>query len=363
MAVDLSDGPNQNNLYVGFVNYTHNAATFGLKVRTKEAGQDTLNPLVTAFSGLGQFTNLQVDRSGTLHYSFCDIANNSIMHVSSTDGGQSFSAPHLISNALSVFPNSNYHVNERENAAPSLALDSSNNLHVVWNDFPPSGSIQAFYSKSEDGGLTWSSPLDLTSVFPGEVFMPTLSAHNNRVTIGANVLDSTSKSNYHIITSSDNGNLFGYPLKVSSDFTDFQAVGQTPFLGDYSSGARTNCFVYSLWTDCRANGCKQYVAKVDECSMIGIPELTPIQANFEISNMYPVPAETQLTIEINSVVSDDYTLEILDVQGKLVKSISVQGHAFKNDVVIPIQELTSGQYVLHVRNSAGTFVSRHFSKH
>jgi hypothetical protein len=39
---------------------------------------------------------------------------------------------------------------------PDIAVDSSNNIHVVWDDFT-SGTSEIYYKKSTDGGLTWST--------------------------------------------------------------------------------------------------------------------------------------------------------------------------------------------------------------
>jgi len=38
---------------------------------------------------------------------------------------------------------------------PSIATDSSGNIHVVWDDYTP-GNYEIYYKKSTDGGATWS---------------------------------------------------------------------------------------------------------------------------------------------------------------------------------------------------------------
>jgi hypothetical protein len=44
---------------------------------------------------------------------------------------------------------------------PSIAVDPSGNLHVVWGDYTP-GNQEIYYKKSTDGGVTWTSSTRLT---------------------------------------------------------------------------------------------------------------------------------------------------------------------------------------------------------
>jgi hypothetical protein len=45
---------------------------------------------------------------------------------------------------------------------PSIAVDSSGNLHVVWSHNPPSMPLEIYYRKSTDGGATWTTSKRLT---------------------------------------------------------------------------------------------------------------------------------------------------------------------------------------------------------
>lgn len=363
MAVDLSNGVNQNNLYVGYINYPFNNQQSGLRVRSKLSGQNSFSPAVTAYAGGGQLTNIGVDSNGILHYTFCDIVLDMVYHVSSVDGGQTFSTPHLINNGVNLFPNtSNSFVNDRENAAPSLAIDGANNLHLVWGEFPNNQQPLGYYSVSTNGGQTWSTPLDLSTLFGSSVFMPVVSAKNNRVTIGSNILDFAKKSEYHIITSSNNGTSFASPVKVSSGITDFTAIGLTPFVGDYSSAVRTNCNIYSLWTDCRANGCKQYIAKYDECLSTGLAELTPINSTFSLSNIFPVPTVNVLNLVIESQIVDNLIIEIYNNSGQKVKSENYLVNNGENRIELKLDEVSSGQYIMRLINKNGTYITRTFIK-
>jgi len=51
--------------------------------------------------------------------------------------------------------------NSGDSYDPRIAVDSSDNLHIVWQDNTP-GNYAIFYKKSTDGGATWSSNKRLT---------------------------------------------------------------------------------------------------------------------------------------------------------------------------------------------------------
>ncbi|WP_421751793.1 T9SS type A sorting domain-containing protein [Croceimicrobium sp.] len=361
MAVDLSNGPGQNDLYIGYINFPADLNQTGLKVKVKKANQSSFSAATTAYSGNGQFTNLAMDSNGKLHYSFADFMNNEILYTSSTDGAQTFSTPVTIQQATTVFPSGTGVINERENAAPSLAVDGQNNLHLVWADFISNQNFESYYSRSTDNGATWSTPLDLTTIFGSKVFMPVVSAHGDKVSIGGNVLDSTNKSNYHISNSQDNGANFGPIKKVSSGTTNFAQVSKSRFVGDYSSSVRTHCNIYSLWTDCRANGCKQYIAKYDECASLGI-EYTPIEAPFSLSTLYPNPVSTVLNLDMKSDAAMSLNLEIFDLQGRVVYSSDQNLLEGKNKLELDLSSLKAGQYLLSISDANGTFISRNILK-
>ncbi len=363
MAVDLSSGPYENNLYVGYINYPFILSNTGLKVKTKAPGQTTFSGAVTAYSGSGQLTNIGVDNNGVLHYCFADIQSNEILHVFSDDGGQTFSTTHGIYGGSNLFPNNNHKVNGRENAAPSLAIDGTNKLHLVWSDFPP-GEDQpvSYYSTSDDGGLNWSQEIDLENYFDGGVFMPVVSASNNHVSISCNVLDSTGKSEYYHISSYDNGAIFSQPVKVSSGITDFDAIGTSVFVGDYSSAVRTDCAIFGLWTDCGANGCKQYISRYDECASLGLTELTPVESSFTLNNLYPNPAENDLSFIVKSELNDMLTIEVYNAIGQQQLVERFNASEGENQYELNVSGLSKGHYILKVQNTEGTFITRTFIK-
>src|SRR6266702_1734627 len=52
-------------------------------------------------------------------------------------------------------------------ARGNIAVDSRGNINVVWDDFTP-GNSQIFFSRSTDGGVTFSTPKNLSNL--SEIF-------------------------------------------------------------------------------------------------------------------------------------------------------------------------------------------------
>jgi len=79
-----------------------------------------------------------------------DIDVREIHYSISQDGGNTWSGQstdHVLS-----FPGGNDALN------PSLAVDNNDVIHVVWNqDYPQGSPDEIYYSRSENGGLTWTS--------------------------------------------------------------------------------------------------------------------------------------------------------------------------------------------------------------
>lgn len=361
LACDLTNGPHANNLYVGYINYTPDIQNSGLRVKVLAPASTTFSAPNLAYAGSGQLTNIKVDGNGVVHYTFVDISQNKLYHVSSSDGGQTFSSPDLIATGSSYFPQSGFKVNNRENAAPSLAIDGSNNLFIVWNDYTSAPMPVGYYSKSLDNGITWSTPIDLSTIFGGAVFMPTVSAKGNRVVISANVLDSTKKSQYFIAISTDNGATFSPPVKVSSGITDYGTMNMAAFVGDYSTSVRTGCQVFNCWTDGRANGQKEYISRYNDCNL-AVREVTTVNSAIYLENIYPNPSSGNVSIVIKSSSQSGITISLYDITGKEVMHKAVTASVGSNTFNVDVSHLAAGNYVVGIKDKDNDLISRVITK-
>ncbi|HMG06354.1 MAG TPA: sialidase family protein [Chthoniobacterales bacterium] len=125
---------------------------------------DTINP-----EGLAGQVFLAVDRSGTSTnnnvYMLASVEpfgfpGTDVMFVRSTDGGQTFSAPHRIND--DAINHSKWHWLGTLSVAPNGRID------VVWLDTrnaPNNTDSQLFYSYSTDGGTTWSPNVAVSGPF------------------------------------------------------------------------------------------------------------------------------------------------------------------------------------------------------
>ena len=98
-----------------------------------------------------QNPDISIDSSNKIHVVWEDLTsgNFEIYYCQSTDGGTNFSAGKPLTSTTG----------DSWNAA--IATDTSNAVHVVWDDDTP-GNREIYYRRSTNGGMTWGAPQRLT---------------------------------------------------------------------------------------------------------------------------------------------------------------------------------------------------------
>jgi len=133
------------------------------------------------------YSNIAVDSNNHIHVVWIDATplNWEIFYRESTDGGDTWNgAKRLTWNA----GNSYY---------PSVAVNSSSRVNVVWSDNTP-GNYEIYYKRSTDGGATWPGTKRLTWNIGGS-FHPTIavnSTNNIHVTWNDDSYDSNNEIYY-----------------------------------------------------------------------------------------------------------------------------------------------------------------------
>ncbi len=186
---------------------------------------------------------------------------------------------------------------------PNAGIDANGNLFLTFsaiNELEFSGSQfynKVFVTTSRDGGSTWSDPWELTKGQPGvECVFPSL----------ARTVDDKFRLLYQ---------LDGEPgLTVRGDL-------DPPGLNDI------------IFLD------------VDTAKNIGLTELDIVNGN--ISNMYPNPATTEVSLNYSVKLSGKYSIEITNIAGITVKSVDLGNMASGNfKETVNIEDLNPGVYIV-----------------
>src|SRR6476469_8061612 len=135
---------------------------------------------------------------------------------------QSFNVPKNVSNSSG------------QSLFPKIAL-SGNNMYAVWSD-TSTGNSEIFLARSTDGGLTFSTPTNLSSD-SGQSRTPSIAASNSNVYVvwSSNV---GSNSEIFLARSTDGGLTFS-----TSDISNNAGFSYTPQLAVSGSN------VYVVWND------------------------------------------------------------------------------------------------------------------
>ena len=106
---------------------------------------------LTWTSGASTYPDRAIDSNDTLHIVWYDNTpgNHEIYYKGSVDGGTTWTA----AKRLTWTSGSSFD--------PVIATDSGTHIHVVWSDYT-SGNFEIYYKRSTDAGATWSASKRLT---------------------------------------------------------------------------------------------------------------------------------------------------------------------------------------------------------
>ncbi len=370
MDVDNSGGANDGNLYMSSVYFGGNLGAAGEVVLTKAAGATGFSLTPTLAVGVTgnestQFGNIKVDHNGVVHLACMKFDGGSgagdVVYTRSTDGAATFATPTVIGPATTTLPNSpNHIVHGRDNSATSLAVDGDN-VYIAWTDMANS-DVRGFYAYSNDGGLSWSSPVEYGVLTVGSNFyhlMPNLAADSGGVSISWYAVDkNTTMTDYYVVESADGGATLGTPALISGGQTNFGAVNTNDFYGDYNASVKHGCITYSIWSDGRTGAPVIYIAKTNTC-VTGVAEYTPLNGGITIDNIYPNPTLGQAQMAFTLKEAGHVNIDLYSMDGKVAQPIaSGDMSAGNHNIALNLSGTAAGNYVIKLTKEDGTFATR-----
>jgi hypothetical protein len=338
-----------------------------------------------------QFAGIDVDLSGNVHVIFFgsdvsdNFTNNYLYHSVSSDGGENFSEPKIISDVhfpfLGASSNKPDYLPGRSHPSPQFKIDNNpespfkGTLYAVWaaNDLQPgerttySLPFDIFMSKSRDYGETWSEPVKInerTETFRYDCFLPSIDVTpKGAVTISwfdGRAWAYNTRVHHYIDVSYDGGDTFEGNLQVSSlPANHNQRIANSFGVGDYGKIVTTASYAIPIWSDGRTNdgnfniyasfvalpGDSIYVERKAELSSAGV----------SVTNVAPNPLRAFAEFFVMLEEDRNIRIEIFDTKGLKIDTI-YDGtlNAGENRFEIVASKLASGNYILAVRSGSAS---------
>jgi hypothetical protein len=230
-------------------------------------------------------SDIKTNANGDVFGFYPDTGSQGLYVVKSTNGGVSFATPVKIATTGGSFQIAIPADASRQlliyTAGGAYSASGKNNVYVVWNDLSldsgctsgggpgtsatSSCKTRVFFSRSTNGGTTWSAPVKLNNqtglndqFFPWLVVDPT----NGKlaVTYYDTVGDSTRKAvNVYYQSSTDDGQTWSAPFKVTTATTNETTSGSDSGnqFGDYTNLDGLNGTFFPSWTDRRSGASEE----------------------------------------------------------------------------------------------------------
>lgn len=260
MAVDMNNG----NVYVVWVAFTGLMMANVLFSRSTDGGNSFSTPrVISEYQALeinSQGSTIQVTPDGSIHILWIDFNVGQVRYTYSTDQGQSFSTPESICDVEEIpyaLENGDYRTPTLLMSAVDLSeTNTSGSLYVTWNDYRY-GDADILLIYSRDGGDSWSEPIRVNNDEEGNGHDQFFSAVavSTQGWVHMVFYDRRDDENntllwaYYAI-SKNGGENFTININMSDENFDGNNAPH-PFIGDYIGITATNTTAYAVWCDTR----------------------------------------------------------------------------------------------------------------
>jgi len=145
----------------------------------------------------------------------------------------------------------------------------------------------------------------------------------------------------------------GAYYNVSGEYTGPVTPGTTITAGPFPDG-----IVYTLAVDNDQKGCTASYSGMVECTT------SPLKAGLGLTEvtLYPNPATDQITLEFETIDDNSLQMQIINLEGKLVKSDRIYPNAGFNSMPFDISDLEAGIYTIKIDGDAIMILERFIIK-
>ena len=389
LAVDPSDGPFRDNLYLTYYELqvspdTSKSIRCIRKSRNSSGfSGNAVNVNSRSYKEL-QYATVDVDRNGHVHVLFWATPDNetfSLYHARSTDGAQSFEPETKVTDLSfpipempGVFPSPIAGLS-RLYPSPHLGIDQSdgpfqNQLYAVWMAQGTGGEstpgFDIYFARSADGGDTWSDPI-VVNDDPDPTahqFLPVVEVSPAGAVIVSWYDQRTNPAgtltNYYLACSEDGGQRFDRQFPISSQPSDFSSIGaqNSGFgVGEYTQVVSTGTYAFPFWADGRGNNgeVKVFAGRVSirDGVITSLEERQEIDSGILLEEPFPNPAAGSVELKWSSPHSIQVRIFLTDPFGKVIQSWPAEnfGPGFHRKR-LHLEDLASGAY--HLIFAAGS---------
>lgn len=270
IAVDTSGGEYDGNIYVVWSAFTGWAGREQIMFsRSTDHGATFSEPQIISkppnVSSFNLWAVIAVAPNGDVYVAWdsfiwtpMELKKFSIVVTRSTDGGESFGPRIKVHDVVPLpipLPNNQFRVL----SLPTIGADE-NGVYIAWDDFR-TGDADILFSRSTDGGFTWTSPIRVNDETANHQFFPAMSVSGGNIHIV--FYDSRNDPSGQLLDvyyaqSIDGGLSFQTNLRVTEVSFDPNIVPRTvqpgaafPFMGDYINIASVPTEAHVIWTDNR----------------------------------------------------------------------------------------------------------------
>ncbi len=231
------------------------------------------------------------------------------------------------------------------------------NVYVLASVSPDTGPDEAdvAFSKSTDGGLTWSDPIWINDE-KGEGFthwFGTMSvAPNGRIdVIWLDTRDGggSDSSSLYYCYSLDQGEIWSSNMKLSDKFNPHVGYPSQNKMGDYFDMTSDNDGAHLAWANTMNGEQDVYYSRI----LLTKPEvISTIEENFNEVKIFPNPATGIFNI---SGIQPGMQLKICNALGEQLKYLEAQN----SDITIDLRNMPFGLYFIQIINlDGGSFSAR-----